>query len=256
MLLLWFCFTVESSMSYRPPQSALLAIAVIIGPTSGCGPTIFIESDTGSTTGGDDTPAGDTANSDGATSNASTEPTSSSVEDEDTGLPDPSTTGEDTTTGDEPGVSVELGDPSPCLLGGNMLVFDGDPGDYIHPGSDVVVAASWAPGSVAHDEIRLEIDPSEAEQGLWWTLWFSSTEVPSLLEPGLYENAMRVPFEDPGRPGLSITGDGRGCNTLQGAFEVHELVLEGDALITLTATWSQHCEGGPDELRGCIHYSP
>ena len=242
--------------SYRS-RSTLLSLVVAIGSASGCGPVILIEPDTSSTTGEERNTSDDTASSDEPASSTSGGSTSASADDEDTGAPDPPPA-ESTSTGDEPdepGVPVELGDPSPCLLGGNMLAFDGDPGDYIHPGSDVVVAASWTPETIALDELRLGIDPADDAQGSSWYVWFSTKELRAPLELGLYEDAMRVPFEDPGRPGLSIFGDGRGCNTLQGSFVIHDLVIEGEALITLTATWSQHCEGGRDELRGCIHYS-
>lgn len=239
-------------------QFPLLTLSLLVSLT-GCGPTIFIEPDTGPTTEGDDTSVSDAnaesdADPDAVTSSTSGAPDASTTDGDDTGPYDPPTDG-GTTTSDDPGVSVELGDPSPCLLGGNMLVFDGDRGDYIHPGSDVVVTASWEPNTVEPDEIRMTINPTDETQGLWWWLWFSSTEIPAPLEPGLYEDAMRVPFEDPGHPGLDISGDGRGCNQVVGTFEIHELVIDGGSLITLTATWSQYCEGGVDELRGCVHYS-
>jgi hypothetical protein len=72
-----------------------------------------------------------------------------------------------------------------------------------------------------------------------------------LLEAGrTYDGARRYPFND-AAPGLSISGDGRGCNELSGTFTVNK--IEFDAAGTLRAfevTFEQHCEHFTPALRG------
>ena len=58
----------------------------------------------------------------------------------------------------------------------------------------------------------------------FWFLDFAAADG-ALLTPGTYSGAMRFPFQDPGRPGLSVYGDGRGCNTITGSFQVKQLVF-------------------------------
>jgi hypothetical protein len=67
--------------------------------------------------------------------------------------------------------------------------------------------------------------------------------------------AERSAFASPGHPGIDISGDGRGCNTITGRFEIRELTWSGGVLNAFTATFEQHCEGGSATLRGCVHYA-
>jgi len=53
-----------------------------------------------------------------------------------------------------------------------------------------------------------------------WNLDFAAPfDAP--LTPGTYANATRWPFQANGVPGLNISGDGRGSNTLTGSFNRH-----------------------------------
>jgi len=88
----------------------------------------------------------------------------------------------------------------------------------------------------------------------WWYLDFSSaTRGP--LTTGTYLGAMRFPFND-GANGLSVGGDGAGCNTLTGSFNVLQVTYGPDNTVTaFDATFEQHCEGSPQALRGEIRYN-
>jgi hypothetical protein len=50
-----------------------------------------------------------------------------------------------------------------------------------------------------------------------------------------------------------VSGDGRGCNTLTGDFQIETLDVTGGSLHAFTATFLQHCDGGA-ALRGCVHF--
>lgn len=75
------------------------------------------------------------------------------------------------------------------------------------------------------------------------------------LVPGAYEGATRHPFNDPGEPGLSVFGNGRGCNTLTGRFVVHEIVRAGTTLSKAAIDFEQHCEGGIPALYGFVRFN-
>lgn len=72
---------------------------------------------------------------------------------------------------------------------------------------------------------------------------------------GAYEGAQRWPFQG-SSPGLSIGGDGRGCNTLTGRFDVTEAQADATgALTAFGADFEQHCEGGTPALLGTVRYN-
>jgi hypothetical protein len=77
----------------------------------------------------------------------------------------------------------------------------------------------------------------------WWFLDFAAP-AGTALEPGIYEGATRYPFQVPPDPGLSLSGNGRGCNTLTGSFEVLEATFGPHGFVErFHATFEQHCEG-------------
>ena len=76
-----------------------------------------------------------------------------------------------------------------------------------------------------------------------------------LLVPGLFDPAQRYPFQAGSFAGLSIYGNGSGCNTVTGKFSIEELARDPVAGITrLSVTFEQHCEGGTAALRGVINF--
>jgi hypothetical protein len=72
---------------------------------------------------------------------------------------------------------------------------------------------------------------------------------------GTYEGAERAAFASAGHPGIDIGGDGRGCNTISGRFQVEEITWEGATLTAFTASFERHCEEETPALRGCVHYA-
>ena len=58
-----------------------------------------------------------------------------------------------------------------------------------------------------------------------------------------YPGAERWPFQTPDEPGLSFVGDGRGCNTSTGEFDVNDLNFAptGELLVFDCATRPSQC---------------
>jgi hypothetical protein len=88
----------------------------------------------------------------------------------------------------------------------------------------------------------------------YWRLNFYAPQGAPLI-PGTYENAERWPFQSPVRPGLDVSGSGRGCNRLSGRFAILEIAYgsSGD-IVRFAADFEQHCEGNTAALRGTVRY--
>jgi uncharacterized repeat protein (TIGR01451 family) len=65
----------------------------------------------------------------------------------------------------------------------------------------------------------------------------------------------RWPFQTSIQPGLDVSGDGRGCNTLTGKFLVLDATYVGTTVQSFAANFEQHCEGQTIPLYGAIRFN-
>lgn len=78
----------------------------------------------------------------------------------------------------------------------------------------------------------------------------------ALLTPGTYEGATRYPFQSANQPGLTVAGDGRGCNQSSGSFTVNEVVYgAGTSIVRFDAAFSQSCENTGPPLKGRVLFN-
>ncbi len=90
-----------------------------------------------------------------------------------------------------------------------------------------------------------------------WTFAFSGPHLEP-LQVGPYEDAQINTWKSPARNGVQISGDGRGCITLDGRFDV--LAVEYGArgrLLSFAADFEVSCDleyGGADPIEGSIRY--
>jgi urease beta subunit len=71
-----------------------------------------------------------------------------------------------------------------------------------------------------------------------------------------YEAAQRFAFHSPTRPGLDVSGNGRGCNIVAGRFLVSDITFAPNGSIqTLAVDFEQHCEGATPALFGSVRYN-
>lgn len=135
------------------------------------------------------------------------------------------------------------------------LSLTGQPGDYILGGQSKFLTPADGTFSVH----------GTTDGGVVTVTFFSATEFWSLdfaapsgqpLTLGSYTGAARYPFQLPSQPGLSVSGDGRGCNTLTGSFDVLEISYGADGNIaSFDATLEQHCEGATPALLGEMRFN-
>lgn len=134
-----------------------------------------------------------------------------------------------------------------------FLTLISQPGDYI--GGGITQTLTPADGTFAVSNSTNTVSISFNGSGQFWYLDFGS---PSTQAFGRrqYEGAQRTAFRSPTRPGIDVSGDGRGCNTDTGRFLVTDFALNTDGTIArLAIDFEQHCEGGPAALFGSFRYN-
>ena len=146
---------------------------------------------------------------------------------------------------------------SQAAAGVTSLLLNSEPGDYIGQGqllvftdADGVFLATNGGGGNA-----VNVSFHTPTFNHWWYLDFGAPNTEPLAV-GSYNGAARFAFRGPGQPGLDVSGDGRGCNTLTGRFTVLELALGGGGeVVSFRASFEQHCEGATPALRGEVRYN-
>ena len=135
-----------------------------------------------------------------------------------------------------------------------ILFLDSQPGDYI--GGGVQHTVTPATGSfTASRNFDNGVSISVNTSGGVWSLAFAAPG-DATLTAGTYDNATRWPFQSPTNPGLSVSGMGRGCNTLTGSFVVREALYGSTGQVqAFAADFEQHCEGGAAALLGSIRFN-
>jgi hypothetical protein len=141
--------------------------------------------------------------------------------------------------------------PNPGGPQSTFLAFSSTPGDYIGQGQTVgygLSSGSWnATTAAGRREVHIRYDGGGLN---WWYLEFAAPQSQG-LKVGTYQGAARWPFQPATSPGLSFSGNGRGCNTLTGRFVIHDIAIDHEGkLHRLHATFRQHCEGGASYLDG------
>ncbi|WP_046497195.1 hypothetical protein [Streptomyces odonnellii] len=142
---------------------------------------------------------------------------------------------------------------APVTLG--SFGFSGDDGDWISGGQ------SYAYSTASQDSLNISANSDNSRVALsvdgangdWWYLDLAAPSG-TPLAPGTYTGATRYPFNEPTEPGLSLSGNGRGCNTLTGNFTISDVEFGPQGSVEkLDATFEQHCEGGTTAARGEVH---
>ena len=144
-------------------------------------------------------------------------------------------------------------------VGGSFLSFVSDTGDFIGQGWTLLLETPTSTVTPRLDASRRNVSfsivGSDGLSTLSWTLDLAAPQGQQLV-PGTYLNATRYPFQAPTVPGLTFSGDGRGCNQLSGQFTITEAVYGGDGSVQrFRVTFEQHCEGAAAALRGTLFYA-
>jgi hypothetical protein len=134
-----------------------------------------------------------------------------------------------------------------------LLFLNSQPGDYIGGGLQQTFTpldGSFTVNRNVYNGVSVSfIEPGYIHS--WYLDFAAPGKVP--LAPGAYDSATRYPFQASTAPGLSVAGDGSGCNTLTGRFDVLEVAYGPDGGVTrFAADFEQHCDGMGPALFGSI----
>jgi len=136
-----------------------------------------------------------------------------------------------------------------------FLTLISEPGDAVGQGVTETYTPSDGTFSVTNTTNTVSISFQTATGSHFWSLQFGSPRSQKFGR-GEYEGAQRTAFRSPTRPGVDVSGDGRGCNTDTGRFLVSDFALNPDGTIArLAIDFEQHCEGAPAALYGSFRYN-
>ena len=88
-----------------------------------------------------------------------------------------------------------------------------------------------------------------------WIGAFKGMNSITRIEQGYYADLQRFPFHNPAKGGLSWSGNGRGCNQLNGWFIVDSVAYIGSDLNSIDLRFEQYCDGAGSALNGKVHWS-
>ena len=139
---------------------------------------------------------------------------------------------------------------------GAVLAVKGETGDYIVGKRVLNFDSSNTNFGVGAYYGRSSGVQISINNGDYYSLWFTRPDGDTApLAVGTYKSALRAPFND-NNPGLSFSGNGRGCNQLTGEFSIRRITRNsaGDVTI-LDADFMQRCDGGSGVARGRFYYN-
>lgn len=143
---------------------------------------------------------------------------------------------------------LALAAAGPAAAAPPTVVMYSDPGDYVGQGT--------ARAYEGRDEVRVtggrrELTISVDGAGGNFDIELTPPAGRSLRK-GSYRGAQRSSFRSRGRPGIDISGNGRGCNEVEGSFLVRRLETSSGRVRRAVIGFEQHCEGDVAALWGEI----
>ena len=139
------------------------------------------------------------------------------------------------------------------------LSMTGDPGDFVLGGQTKFLTPADGTFFVSQNfDNGVSMNFNGNNSNNTFEFWLVDFAAPGSqpLTIGTYTGATRFPFQAFNEPGLSIAGDGAGCNTVTGSFTVLEInYAPGGGIDSFDATFEQHCEGASPALRGEFRFN-
>jgi hypothetical protein len=141
--------------------------------------------------------------------------------------------------------------PGATPASGNYIYLQSNPGDFIGQGLIETYTPATHTIDVTEEAGHLNVRVNGSRQ---WIGDFQGMSFLTQLQPGYYGGVHRYPFGNPTKGGLSWSGEGRGCNVLDGWFVVDSVSYAGGAMKSIDLRFEQVCEGSDPPLHGQIHW--
>ncbi|GAB02481.1 hypothetical protein [Acinetobacter sp. NBRC 100985] len=133
----------------------------------------------------------------------------------------------------------------------SYIAIESDKGDYVGGGKNYLFTDENANIKIENTGNVLNVS---VNGDTWWNGDFALPDTKVKIELGSFKNLIRYPFHNPRLGGLSWSGDGRGCNQLEGLFTVDHVKYDSSGLQSVDLRFEQHCEGNIPSLYGKIHW--
>jgi hypothetical protein len=138
-----------------------------------------------------------------------------------------------------------------------FFTLNSQPGDFVGGGITQTFTAAdgtFTVNPVFNGGVNVSFHTSNFSS--FWSLSFGPLSSQTLIANQVYDGAQRFAFHSPTKPGIEISGDGRGCNTITGRFLVSDVSFAADgSVLTLAVDFEQHCEGAPPALFGSVRFN-
>lgn len=144
---------------------------------------------------------------------------------------------------------VESGTPHYAT---GILQIEGKDGEFITGGQRYRFTSPPATFVITtQDSGRLALEIDEVP-GSPWSMSFDAGKS-GRFDARSYPNAERFDFGEKGRPGLDVSGNGHGCNNVEGSFTVSSAEYERDSVLKkLRLTFTQVCDDVKAPLTGLL----
>lgn len=146
---------------------------------------------------------------------------------------------------------IGLAGPGPSATAGdNLLVLDSEPGDWLGQGDSHVFHSGDGTFSSLYT-VRRGFRVRFEGSGHWWTIEGSAGRS-RRVTPGAYVPALDgAPSFGDTLPSLDVGGDGRGCNSGYGLFDVRQIAYDaGGTVSRLHLLFEYHCDDKTPALTG------
>lgn len=151
----------------------------------------------------------------------------------------------DQTDSDDDGI----GNACDLIQGTTFVYIDSEEGDYIGQGVQELFSLENTTITINGNSSLVSLSAGG------FTYSFAAPDA-SVLDVGMYEGATRYPFNSGEEPGLSVSGNGRGCNTVTGNFEILEIhINENGSVSNFAANFEQYCGVSESALFGVVRYN-
>ena len=148
--------------------------------------------------------------------------------------------------------TLVIGSAPPALAGQNVLYYFSEPGGLIALGAENTFTDADGTFGVSKYGTAIHIVFSTPSYDHFWALDLQAADG-AILQAGSYVDVQRYPFQTVGHPGLDLYGDGSGCNSLTGSFDVLEVAYDGNGFLTkLAVNLEQYCGSSPYAIFGQV----
>lgn len=135
---------------------------------------------------------------------------------------------------------------------GNYVYLQSDSGDYVGDGRTYTYTNADTQIGMSSSGLTISATLSGNQN---WRGGFKLPSAAGTLQAGFFKDLTRTTFADPAVGGVEWSGEGRGCNMIQGWVVIDKIVLVSGLLESVDLRFEQRCEGGSASLHGQIHWN-